>query len=219
MDELMIMCFGDSITYGYCADYGKDYVSLFKAKVREDFPEDRITIRNRGVNGESSRNGLARLECELATYSPDLVIMLFGSNDSAYGPWYHVGYEEFSRNYDLIISGVKAAGAQLILITPPPVIEDEEMPFIENSVLEGYCEIIREKAEKNSLKLIDMNKAFKELNLEKGDVVQFEAIVKQNSRGEYTVERPTGVEKISSGEDEEDSGVHTVGDDWDWFEK
>ncbi len=162
MDELMIMCFGDSITYGYCADYGKDYVSLFKAKVREDFPEDRITIRNRGVNGESSRNGLARLECELATYSPDLVIMLFGSNDSAYGPWYHVGYEEFSRNYDLIISGVKAAGAQLILITPPPVIEDEEMPFIENSVLEGYCEIIREKAEKNSLKLIDMNKAFKE---------------------------------------------------------
>lgn len=63
-----------------------------------------------------------------------------------------------------------------------------------------------------------MNKAFKELNLEKGDVVQFEAIVKQNSRGEYTVERPTGVEKISSGEDEEDSGVHTVGDDWDWFE-
>ena len=162
MDELMIMCFGDSITYGYCADYGKDYVSLFKAKVREDFPEDRITIRNRGVNGESSRNGLARLECELATYSPDLVIMLFGSNDSAYGPWYHVGYEEFSRNYDLIISGVKAAGAQLILITPPPVIEDEEMPFIENSVLEGYCEIIREKAEKNSLKLSDMNKAFKE---------------------------------------------------------
>lgn len=67
--------------------------------------------------------------------------------------------------------------------------------------------------------VLRMSKAFKELNLEKGDVIQFEAIVKQNSRGEYTVERPTGVEKISSAEDEEDSGVHTVGDDWDWFEK
>ena len=32
--------------------------------------------------------------------------------------------------------------------------------------------------------VLRMNKAFKELNLEKGDVVQFEAIVKQNSRGE-----------------------------------
>ena len=67
--------------------------------------------------------------------------------------------------------------------------------------------------------VLRMNKAFKELNLEKGDVVQFEAIVKQNSRGEYTVERPTGMERISSGQDEEDSGVHVVGDDWDWFEK
>lgn len=67
--------------------------------------------------------------------------------------------------------------------------------------------------------VLRMNKAFKELNLEKGDVVQFEAVVKQNSRGEYTVERPTGVERISSGQDEEDSGVHVVGDDWDWFEK
>lgn len=67
--------------------------------------------------------------------------------------------------------------------------------------------------------VLRMTKAFKELNLEKGDVVQFEAIVKQNSRGEYTVERPTGMERISSGQDEEDSGVHVVGDDWDWFEK
>lgn len=64
-----------------------------------------------------------------------------------------------------------------------------------------------------------MSKGFKELNLEKGDVVQFEAIVKQNKQGEYTVERPTGVEKISSAEDEENSGVHNVENDWDWFEK
>lgn len=64
-----------------------------------------------------------------------------------------------------------------------------------------------------------MTKAFKELNLEKGDIIQFEAIVKKNKRGEFTVERPTHAEKISSAETEEDSGVHTVGDDWDWFEK
>lgn len=64
-----------------------------------------------------------------------------------------------------------------------------------------------------------MTKAFKELNLQKGDVIQFEAIVKKNKRGEYTVERPTHAEKISSAETEEDTGVHTVGDDWNWFEK
>ena len=55
--------------------------------------------------------------------------------------------------------------------------------------------------------------------MKKATLFNFEAIVKQNSRGEYTVERPTGMERISSGQDEEDSGVHVVGDDWDWFEK
>lgn len=65
-----------------------------------------------------------------------------------------------------------------------------------------------------------MTKAFKELDLKKGDVVQFEAIVKKNKRGEFTVERPTRAEKIdTSGEESDNSGVHTVGDDWDWFEK
>ena len=162
MKDLMIMCFGDSITYGYCAEYGTDYVSLFKKKVSEDFPGENITIRNRGVNGESSRDGLARIDNELESYSPDLVIMLFGSNDSAYSSWYHVGYEEFSHNYDLIISKIKSEGAEIILITPPPVIEDNDVPFIENSVLEGYCDIIKEKADKFGLSLIDMNKAFKE---------------------------------------------------------
>ena len=162
MKDLMIMCFGDSITYGYCAEYGTDYVSLFKKKVSEDFPGENITIRNRGVNGESSRDGLARIDNELESYSPDLVIMLFGSNDSAYSSWYHVGYEEFSHNYDLIISKIKSEGAEIILITPPPVIEDNDVPFIENSVLEGYCDIIKEKADKFGLPLIDMNKAFKE---------------------------------------------------------
>ena len=161
MKNLMVMCFGDSITYGYCAEYGTDYVSLFKKKAAEDFPEGAITIRNRGVNGESSRDALAKIDNELESYSPDLVIMLFGSNDSAYSAWYHVGYEEFSHNYDLIISKIKSEGAEIILITPPPVIEDEDVPFIENSVLEGYCRIIEEKAEKYGLTLIDMNKAFK----------------------------------------------------------
>ena len=69
MKDLMIMCFGDSITYGYCAEYGTDYVSLFKKKVSEDFPGENITIRNRGVNGESSRDGLARIDNELESYS------------------------------------------------------------------------------------------------------------------------------------------------------
>ena len=84
MSGITIVCYGDSITYGYCAEYGKDYVSLFKNKVKEDFPEAPITIKNRGENGETSRDGLKRLDAHILSYKTDMVIMLFGSNDSAY---------------------------------------------------------------------------------------------------------------------------------------
>ncbi len=161
MDSLRIVCFGDSITFGYCADYGKDYVSLFKAQVQKDFPNKNIIIRNRGVNGESSRNGLNRIDNELECYNPNLVIMLFGSNDAAYSEYYHVGIEEFSCNYDKIIEKTLATGSGMVLITTTPVIE-EEPPFVENSVLEKYNDVIKEKAEKYSLPLIDMYEVFNE---------------------------------------------------------
>lgn len=156
----VIMCFGDSLTYGYCADPGKDYVSLFRAKVKEDFPDVPIVIRNRGENGESTRGALKRIDNELESYSPRLVIMLFGSNDSAYSLWYHVGLDEFSNNYETLISKILQSGSELVLITPTPVVEDAEMPFIDNDVLDKYCDIIKEKAKKYNLPLVDMNKAF-----------------------------------------------------------
>lgn len=64
---------------------------------------------------------------------------------------------------------------------------------------------------------LHMTKSFKELNLQKGDVVQFNGVVNQNKRGEYVVQRPTDVEKIASAPVENKSKVNVVGDDWDWF--
>lgn len=66
---------------------------------------------------------------------------------------------------------------------------------------------------------LNMTKTFRELDLQKGDVIQFEAIVKKNNKNEYTVERPTKAEKIDAAADHEQSNVHVVSDDWNWFEK
>lgn len=167
-----IICFGDSLTYGYCADYGTDYVSLLKKQVKIDFPKADIVIKNKGENGETSREGLKRLENDVLSYNPDMIIMLFGSNDSAFSEYQHRGIEEFSFNYDRIISAVKSKGSiDLILMTPPPVIEDHDMPFIENAVLNKYCDVIKEKATANGLTLIDINKAF--LEADNGNINRF----------------------------------------------
>ena len=83
---------GDSITYGYCADYGTDYVSLLRKQLKEDFPQMDITVKNKGENGETSREGLRRLEGDVLHYNPQLVIMLFGSNDCAFSDYQPVSY-------------------------------------------------------------------------------------------------------------------------------
>lgn len=62
-----------------------------------------------------------------------------------------------------------------------------------------------------------LSKSFQNLQLQKGDVVQFEALVKKNNRNEFMVERPTRVEKIASAAPQDKGGVHVVGDNWDWF--
>lgn len=163
MENKNIICFGDSITFGYCAEYGKDYISLLRAKIKEDFPNIDLTVRNKGENGNSSRDAINRID-EILAYKPILTIMLFGSNDSAYSGWYHVGLDEFSLNYDKLIYKLTEVGSKIILITPTPVIEDPYLPFIENNVLVTYCDIIKEKAKKYNLPLIDMNKIFIKAN-------------------------------------------------------
>jgi ABC-type amino acid transport substrate-binding protein len=62
-----------------------------------------------------------------------------------------------------------------------------------------------------------MSKTFQNLKLVKGDVVQFEGVVKHTNLDDYTVQRPTDVEKIASAPAQTDSKINVIGDDWDWF--
>ncbi|RVU70745.1 MULTISPECIES: hypothetical protein [Lactobacillus] len=60
-------------------------------------------------------------------------------------------------------------------------------------------------------------KAFKDLDLNPGDVIQFEGLVKKDNQGGFSVERPTQAEKIQAAP-APDSNVHVMGNDWNWFE-
>ncbi len=60
-------------------------------------------------------------------------------------------------------------------------------------------------------------KTFKDLDLKRGDVVEFEGMVEKDSNNGFTIERPTQAEKIRSAA-ADDAKVDVVGDDWNWFE-
>lgn len=69
-----ILCFGDSITFGYGAGPNGDYPAALSKML--DIP-----VVNLGIDGDTSVEGLKRLKSDVLDRKPLLVIIEFGGND------------------------------------------------------------------------------------------------------------------------------------------
>jgi acyl-CoA thioesterase I len=69
-----LIALGDSITFGRDASVGNDYVSLLSERIGE-------TVINAGVNGDRTDEALARLETDVLSRNPRLVVVFLGGND------------------------------------------------------------------------------------------------------------------------------------------
>jgi len=69
-----IVCFGDSITFGYGADPGGDYPSAL-AKMTT------FEVINAGIDGDTTTEALKRIKSDVLDRDPLLVIVEFGGND------------------------------------------------------------------------------------------------------------------------------------------
>lgn len=65
-------------------------------------------------------NVLERLDRVLSKAKPDVVISCYGMNDGIYHPFDQTRFDAYQKGTDEIIAKVKATGAKLILLTPPP---------------------------------------------------------------------------------------------------
>jgi acyl-CoA thioesterase I len=104
----LIIAFGDSLTAGAGVDPEQNYP--FKLQTKIDRSGYRYRVVNAGISGETSSQGLARLQsvCDL---HPAIVIVEFGANDGLRG----LSLDEMERNLKAIVSGIQASGAKAIL--------------------------------------------------------------------------------------------------------
>ncbi len=72
--EGVILAFGDSLTQGYGADKHNSYPEVLARLTG-------LTVINAGVSGETTQQGLERIEDEFDEYQPDLLILIEGGND------------------------------------------------------------------------------------------------------------------------------------------
>ncbi|MGB9144348.1 MAG: arylesterase [Acidobacteriaceae bacterium] len=111
----VIDCFGDSITAGYGVAAGLTYPDDLQHDL--DARGYRYRVVNSGISGNTSKDGVDRLQDILALH-PAIVIVEFGGNDGLRG----IPIADTRRNLGLIVSTLLHAGSRVLLagITLPP---------------------------------------------------------------------------------------------------
>jgi acyl-CoA thioesterase I len=113
--EPVIVCFGDSLTAGYGADPGHSYPDYLQKLL--DSRGYHYRVVNKGVSGDTTKDGVTRLNGVLAAH-PEIAVVEFGGNDGLRG----LPITATRANLDRIISTLQKAEIKVALagITLPP---------------------------------------------------------------------------------------------------
>lgn len=111
----LVVCFGDSLTAGYGTDPGQSYPDYLQKDL--DAQDYNYRVVNEGISGNTTKDGVGRLDSILAL-KPAVVVVEFGGNDGLRG----LRIEDSRTNLDKIVSTLKASGTKVVLagITLPP---------------------------------------------------------------------------------------------------
>jgi acyl-CoA thioesterase-1 len=105
---LKLTALGTSLTQGYGLPPGTEFTVQLQAALRAQKLD--VTVVNAGVSGDTSADGLSRLDWSLADH-PDAVILELGSNDMLRG----LPPAQTEKNLRAILGKLKAAHVPVLL--------------------------------------------------------------------------------------------------------
>lgn len=179
---------GDSVTQGCFECYYDendvlqtvfDSKSGYPSRVKEIlnmlYPSVQINVINSGISGDWAANGNVRFERDIAQYSPDLVVISFGLNDSSHGK---ECLGEYAQQLKELFEKVKVLGAECIFVfqnmmntkVSYHLQEKREQDLakffakIQNEgVLDAYYEAAKDTAKECGVAFCDMYSAWKQM--------------------------------------------------------
>jgi len=104
-----ILAFGDSLTAGLGLPAEAAFPSRLEARLKAEGLGLRVV--NAGNSGDTTKDGLARLDWALAE-KPDIVILELGANDALRG----IDPKTVRANLDAMITKIQASGANVLLM-------------------------------------------------------------------------------------------------------
>ena len=144
-----VVCFGDSITGVYYHTGGRrawcDMLGIALGKI---YPKAQIRMINAGISGNTTSQGIARMEKDVIAHKPRLVVVMYGMNDVV-----RTEPQVFRENLRTIVGRCRASGAAVVLCTPNSVYANEPRPMAR---LAQFAQIVREVAKELSEEAGDM---------------------------------------------------------------
>ncbi|MEJ5964025.1 SGNH/GDSL hydrolase family protein [Pedobacter immunditicola] len=125
-------------------------------------------VLNKGIAGNNTQNLLARIDKDVISEKPDLVILMAGTNDMV-NSRKMIAYDQLEQNYRQIMEKLRANHITIVLMSPPPVdtgylfLRHDPKSYSEdpNAKIDSLNKLIKKLSEVNNSHFIDLHAVFK----------------------------------------------------------
>ncbi len=158
--KINVIFFGDSITELGVKPGG--YVTKVDSMCKLEGKVDRYEFNGSGVSGNKVYDLYLRLEDDVLSKNPNVVVIYVGVNDVWHKTLLGTGTDadKFEKFYQAILKKLKEKNIKAILCTPAVVGEKTDFSNQLDGDLNKYSNIIRDMAKKNNLPLVDLRNDF-----------------------------------------------------------
>lgn len=113
---ITIVAFGDSVTHGAVGDGEINYETVYWNRLRKKINDVRnyvpVNVINSGIGGITASGSLERMERDVFSHHPDLVIVCFGLNDV------NGTLEEYISSLEVIFAECNKREIEAVFLTP-----------------------------------------------------------------------------------------------------
>jgi lysophospholipase L1-like esterase len=162
---LKVIFFGDSITQAGVRPGG--YITRMQDALQQQGRQAQYELVGAGIGGNKIYDLYLRLEDDVLSKQPDVVVLYVGVNDVWHKASFGTGTDadKFERFYTALITKIQKTGARVILCTPAVIGERTDFSNQQDGDLNRYAQIIRNLATKQSVPLVDLRQEFLAYNL------------------------------------------------------
>ena len=164
MQKKKIIFFGDSITQAGVKPGG--YIIQVGDLAAKEKLSDKFDFVGAGIGGNKVYDLYLRLENDVLSQNPDVVIIFVGVNDVWHKRSYGTGTDadKFEKFYAAIIKKLQEKNIKIALCTPAAIGEKTDHSNELDGDLNRYSNIIRDLAKDNNLPVIDLRQTFLDYN-------------------------------------------------------